>query len=125
MNETQGQVLVTILKDEDRIVEKFEAAFQSVVDKFIDSTPIKVTKMDFIRVENDTISVRFAFTPFALEYSLGEGKRGSSRHSAETGRALFEFWAKFTVLSFFEDSLKVESQYTDISLLNKMTTITI
>lgn len=133
VKEIQGHVLVEILENEERIFEEFEDAYRSVVETYIASTPIKVQKIEFIRQNDNEISVRFSFDNVPLKYSSGSKEdetyhtTSSTRHDSEIGRALFEFWAKFTVLSFFENKLEVRTKHTEISLFyaSKMQAITI
>ncbi|WP_028402673.1 hypothetical protein [Ectobacillus panaciterrae] len=121
LNRIEGHVGLSILKDTEHLAERFESAFRSTVKTYIESTSIKVLDIEFHKY-NGKIYAVFAFDNLVLEYNYENDESGvemsSTRHEGEFGRALFEFWTKCLVESLFEEELKVESKYTEITFFN-------
>ncbi|PEP88783.1 hypothetical protein COE95_18290 [Bacillus toyonensis] len=113
MREVQGHVVVSILKHNEDLIGRFESAFRSIIKTYVETTPIKVTNIEVIEME-DKISVRYAFDKVVFQYEYKDEKHTSVMNDAEFGRALFEFWTKYLVQDFFKDELKVETKHVEI-----------
>lgn len=114
MREVQGHVLVSILKHNEDLIGRFESAFRSIIKTYVETTPIKVTNIEVIEMENK-ISVRYAFDKVVFQYEYKDEKHTSVMNDAEFGRSLFEFWTKCLVQDFFKDELKVETKHVEIT----------
>ncbi|MBY0598761.1 hypothetical protein [Bacillus bingmayongensis] len=120
MGKIQGHVGLDILENSERLVERFESAFSSTVKTYIESTPINVTDVEFL-IKEDKIDILYSFDNLVFHYKHENGEVTSIAHEAEFGRALFEFWTKCVVQTFFEKELQVKTKYTELSFLNIMT----
>lgn len=82
---------------------------------YIESSSINVLELE-VKKENGLIEVLYAFDAVILSYENSKKeKRTATTHSAEFGRALFAFWGKCIVETFFEKELKVNTRYIDLT----------
>lgn len=120
LSRIQGHVGLEILENNEHLAERFENAFNSTVETYIKSTPINVTEVEFL-IKEDKIDILYSFDNLVLHYKHENGEVTSTMHDSEFGRALFEFWTKCVVQTFFEKELQVKTKYTELNFLNLMT----
>ncbi|KAA6472181.1 hypothetical protein [Bacillus swezeyi] len=115
----QGLIALEIIEDKEGLLEEFEIAFKEMVETYISTTPIKVKKIE-TQQKNGEIIVKYEFRGLSFHYKTKTRERSSSMNEAELGRAVFEFYTKLLVKTFFEKSLKVDSRHTEITISEMM-----
>lgn len=113
----EGYIGINILEDTENLVERFESAFRSTVETYIESTPIQVLSSE-IQKQEGNIEIKYEFINLSFSYEWAHGKSSSIKNEAEFGRALFEFWTKCLVETFFADELEVKTKHINISFFN-------
>lgn len=114
----EGAVVCDTTNSNDTLITRFKDAFQSIVEQYISTTPINVLSISFDQqVENELVIV-YAFEGMPIEYETGTDKMSITRHGAEFGRALFEFYAKFVAESVDPDNIKVKSKHTELTIFS-------
>lgn len=114
---TQGGVIFKIIGTEDHLEEKLNNAIKQVVDDFIEPTAIDLHSYSLEKHSEDEYLLRFQLLYPAHEYEVKDiYERKSGRFNSDNGRAVFEFFMKLMVNELFDESLKVETKHTQISL---------
>lgn len=111
----QGLIALQIIENKEGLLEEFEVAFKEMVETYISTTPINVKKIE-MEEKNQEIIVKYEFRGLGFHYKTKTRERSSSMNEAELGRAVFEFYTKLLVKTFFEKNLQVDSRYTEISI---------
>lgn len=115
-----GLINVDILQDDGKVFEKFENAYRYALKNYIEPTAMDFNpdSLSFEKKDGE-IRVEYRFEGMGLKYEIGESETletGSSRYfEADFGRGLFEYLAKFVVVTFLEDQLSVKSVHTQVA----------
>lgn len=115
----QGLIALQIIENKEGLLEEFEAAFNEMVETYISTTPINVKKIE-MEEKNQEILIKYEFRGLRFHYKTKTKEHSSSMNDAEFGRAVFEFYTKLLVKTFFEENLEVDSRYTEITISEMM-----
>ncbi|WP_258176604.1 hypothetical protein [Bacillus atrophaeus] len=115
----QGLLSFEIIKKKDDLLGELKSALKELFKTYIETTPIEIEKLEFEELDNE-IRVEYEFTNviFHYKHQFRDDKfreRTSTANNAEFGRAIFEFYTKLLVESFFKDYLKVSTRHTEIT----------
>lgn len=111
-----GIVVLDILENNEEVFKKFESAYRFALKNYVEPTTIGFNPDDLsFEQRGNQLIVHFKYTQMSLHYEFDGQKGSSSQYYVDFGRGLFEYLAKFVVVSFLEDELEVRSEYTQIT----------
>lgn len=121
-------VSLRILKDTENLYDRFESAFSTIANTYIECTPIEISNIYFQK-SNKQILVIYDYNNLELKYilDLKEGSIGEHARlpNGEIVDSFMEFWIKWVVEGFFSEELKVEAKHIEITFNDGTLTKTI